>query len=835
MKKRILLSVLFISLLFAYLTSCSQNFFADKSDASISISLPGGSSGRAAVDKSSLFYKLKCETESGNVISEQSASSGENVTFDELEPGSYVISADAYLNETVQMLLYSGSVSVRVSSGEDKNVTITLKYVGPKTELPFDLYNFQDRNNCARIILEDSYFYVDTENPYNLEPSYFYWFGKEGFIEELSGETNDIYSTSVYSSYISEPNVDYFGVIVKFKDDSYSIRSFITDILLDGNCNISSSYKENTGSSFGKGKFIYSCKYPNVSNSNKLEFFITPLENFFEKGNTVTSTELKTTSKDNSTFTSATKMEVATTKQTYEADLEPGWYMANAKISIYNDGYTSSSVPDVYELRTAVYVEDNYTLNYSCDFPFDDYYSDYWYKFEWNLNGASWPSGATVSEYCIGGIDTTIEMSIPKPTAALGEIVDFVFEPDIGEFVYDYDDATDTYIFLLPEPSPHKKNVKVNVIWEADAADFESLQAAVNAQNISRINLTGDLYAFTDTITIRQNKNIIIPTTGLMFMRDVGFSQEMFVIESDGINDVTLDFQGTESYVLTFEGDEEVTYNKSVFAISDSKTTLNLDYCKFTKFKCKNNGPVINCVNGNINITHSQFTTCSLVDKSGEGNGGGAIYVKDGQLTIGDNCMFQANTASERGGAIYIEGTSSKLTINCSSDDNSTMIKKNTASQYGGSVFIQDATVNIINTYFVENTAGADYGRGGAIYVTGSGLLDIQNANFSRNETGVYGGAIHCEYADLKIRATEFIDNKATDTTSGAGGALWIGVGNRTDLSGLTLRGNIANGSSNNISLFYAEEKKDNLSDYLTLDADLEAVKQPGVGNSYIF
>lgn len=85
MKKRINLSVLLLSVLLTFLTSCVQNLFPDSSYASIAVNLPGNSSARTAIDKSSLSYKLKCETEYGELISEKNGISGETVTFGELE------------------------------------------------------------------------------------------------------------------------------------------------------------------------------------------------------------------------------------------------------------------------------------------------------------------------------------------------------------------------------------------------------------------------------------------------------------------------------------------------------------------------------------------------------------------------------------------------------------------------------------------------------------------------------------------------------------------------------------------------------------------------------
>jgi len=157
MKKRINLSVLLLSVLLTFLTSCVQNLFPDSSYASIAVNLPGNSSARTAMDKSSLSYKLKCETEYGELISEKNGKSGETVTFGELEPGRYVISAKAYLNDAA---LYSGSVSASISAGESKDVVLILKKIAVENEPEIE----EDKNGL---------FYIGSGNP-NFEKTNYY-------------------------------------------------------------------------------------------------------------------------------------------------------------------------------------------------------------------------------------------------------------------------------------------------------------------------------------------------------------------------------------------------------------------------------------------------------------------------------------------------------------------------------------------------------------------------------------------------------------------------------------------------------------------------------------
>lgn len=719
MKKRFVLSALLLSFLFIF-AGCNNHFFSSSDSTSITVNLPGSSS-RTAFDKNNLFYKIKCETSAGVLVIEKTASSGEKIIFDELEPGTYTITGNAYYSEKVQRLLYSGSETVNLASGEEKSVTIQLKYVGPKTDVPLDLYNYQDRNNCARIMMEGSYFYVDTTNEYNLQPSYFYWFCKDGLIEALSGDKNDIYSTTDYALYFSEAYADSFGVIVKFEDESYAVRSLIMDCLLEGNCEISSAYKENKTNN-GKGKFIYTCKYPNVSDSNSMELSITPLDNFLEKGKTVSSTKLNSTNKDSFVYSSVTKMNVESNKESFEAELQPGWYMANAKLTMYNDGYKSSSSPDVYIMRTALYVEENYILNYSCDFPFDEYYSTYWYKFDWDLNGASWPAGSEVPEYLDYSQKSSQMFKIPAPSAAYGTLEGFTSTPDIGTIAIEYNDSDNTYTLLIDEPSSMKQRVKLTAQWVADVSSMDEFKTAIGAANVGKIYMAGATYSFGETINVNHSVSLV-PKEECRFVRSSGFLQEMFVVESDGSKEVTLDFSKNESNFVIFEGSTTETFEKSAIQVNGEKSSLLLKNCKFTGINCSSCGTAVNILNGKAEIT----SDCEFTNNNGEK--GGAIFVENGELTI-DSCFFENNQAVNYGGAIHSE--KSKLSITNSMFDSN----KITSSDYGNGgaimIVILEAPVSLIKLDFSDNSSNNKGGNNYCIWfddLKDGDLLDDTHKN----------------------------------------------------------------------------------------------------------
>lgn len=86
----------------------------------------------------------------------------------------------------------------------------------------------------------------------------------------------------------------------------------------------------------------------------------------------------------------------------------------------------------------------------------------------------------------------------------------------------------------------------------------------------------------------------------------------------------------------------------------------------------------------------------------------------------------------------------------------------------GGAIEIDDATVNINNTQFTNNTTTY---RGGAIDVENGAIININNATFNQN-TSREGGAIYTDDVTVNINNTQFINNTTTGTND-IGGAIY--------------------------------------------------------------
>ena len=153
---------------------------------------------------------------------------------------------------------------------------------------------------------------------------------------------------------------------------------------------------------------------------------------------------------------------------------------------------------------------------------------------------------------------------------------------------------------------------------------------------------------------------------------------------------------------------------------------------------------------------------------------GGALYVTStagGEFEF-DNCRFNDNNAlTGNGGALYLTKTAG-ASISSSSIKDSTF-DENTAAE-GGAIYIDTGMdgINVSGSTFTDNEATA---TGGAIDTQTT--LAITGSEFDGNTAVNGGGAIHCQANNMEIHSSNFTDNKATSTSSGNGGAVYI-VGN---------------------------------------------------------
>ena len=133
---------------------------------------------------------------------------------------------------------------------------------------------------------------------------------------------------------------------------------------------------------------------------------------------------------------------------------------------------------------------------------------------------------------------------------------------------------------------------------------------------------------------------------------------------------------------------------------------------------------------------------------------GGAIYARN-KIVIKNSTFKNNSSTADSGGAIA--GNTVRMTIeNC-------LFEENSASAYGGAIFVTGANsqdeveLKVLSSVFNKNSAN----RAGAVYVTTDAEAYIFKSNFTEN-TATYGGVSFVETAKLEINNSLMTSNSAT-------------------------------------------------------------------------
>lgn len=115
---------------------------------------------------------------------------------------------------------------------------------------------------------------------------------------------------------------------------------------------------------------------------------------------------------------------------------------------------------------------------------------------------------------------------------------------------------------------------------------------------------------------------------------------------------------------------------------------------------------------------------------TGEGDGGGGIYVAKGNLILKE-CSVENNYSTEHGGGIYVKNTGSVVLDN-------TTIKENTANENGGGLYVNVGSVTMTNSSASDNISA----NGGGIYVY-QGSVTMTDSIVSNNTTSANGAGVY--------------------------------------------------------------------------------------------
>jgi len=199
-----------------------------------------------------------------------------------------------------------------------------------------------------------------------------------------------------------------------------------------------------------------------------------------------------------------------------------------------------------------------------------------------------------------------------------------------------------------------------------------------------------------------------------------------------------------------------------------------------------------------------------FVANEAAGNGG-AVYAvaRNGSFKAVDGVEFAFNTAENgQGGAVYFKTTDGATTF---SIDGASFLA-NEAAKDGGAVYAEAATrdnrMDINESVFTDNAAGAT-GSGGAIFYATKGTLsgvagaaeetfiNADNTRFDSNEAGAEGGAVKAEYGRVTLKGENTL---VTDGYADVGGGLAVG-GVLTVGKGVVFEGNTAKSNGGAIAI----------------------------------
>ena len=358
----------------------------------------------------------------------------------------------------------------------------------------------------------------------------------------------------------------------------------------------------------------------------------------------------------------------------------------------------------------------------------------------------------------------------------------------VGENVTNWDNAK---INVTSIPSDFNGNVSVVVdgvtVYNGTLTNSIDIGAFAVGQKTAHVTFYGDdnyadktvdanftvsLYIINGTYTDLQNK--IDNAVGGVFDLPYDFA---YLPGYDDVNNPNFINGVMLNKTLTINGNGHTISGNGSARIFNVTGNATLNDITFVNGNAAD-GAAIYLRGNDIKITNSRFRDNSA------SNRGGAIFVDvDGNsrellLAIGSDVIFENNTALN-GGAIFIDASSNagKVVLNVT---HGTIFKNNTAGLNGGALFIQannDIAPTCYSTLFANNTAGDS---GGAIFVnaTGNGYnefrWDIRNPAFENNTAGLNGGAIALHGVDMGEMLLMLENGHLYNNTAGAdGGAIY--------------------------------------------------------------
>ncbi|MFL2912925.1 MAG: Ig-like domain-containing protein [Opitutales bacterium] len=184
-------------------------------------------------------------------------------------------------------------------------------------------------------------------------------------------------------------------------------------------------------------------------------------------------------------------------------------------------------------------------------------------------------------------------------------------------------------------------------------------------------------------------------------------------------------------------------------------------------------GGALSGTQSNISVIDGKFTNNQVLST----NGGGAIYLYDGELNL-TKCLFSLNLAPLSGGAIYAQYTdvnsskclfsSNQNTSNngggaitlkfCTMIDSNSTLSYNSSASNGGALYASDSNLTLTKSYFSNNSSSYS---GGGLYAAGSKVSTSGNS-YSQNSADSYGGGVFIKNSTWNETLARYSENNSS-------------------------------------------------------------------------
>lgn len=210
-------------------------------------------------------------------------------------------------------------------------------------------------------------------------------------------------------------------------------------------------------------------------------------------------------------------------------------------------------------------------------------------------------------------------------------------------------------------------------------------------------------------------------------------------------------------------------------AIANFGGTINLVDTQLLNNRANDDGGAVYNTPTDIESTLNLLGTGSISGNQA-GNHGGAIYHGSGLVTTTVNIAgptLTANSAGGAGGAIYSTATGDSGITGIRRHqirlEAGTVIRGNTATQEGGAIYLEEGSLHSNTVLFDGNrTLGSGANGGGAIYSQRSFMQIIDSTFVNNVAQSRDGGAIDSGSSSLTVTKTNFSNNQAATDNGGA-------------------------------------------------------------------